>query len=468
MNNLKLKGQIEVILEDQHGKVKHREVKDNTITDPFLKHSLYQMMSQNYLNNVTRATSGGTMPSVTAPTSFGIYTMKTPVDIKKDTFKPPYVGNLGTDLHPDVTFYNLAGSSSENSQQMIPVDGKCYFDKGGEIKFALEYLKNSFTGVVRSVVIGRGHNTQNSNYQLLMKDVDMPAEFYSSNQQYLLEHTTNGTILYKSLSQYSYWWANLKTKEFKSSSSSLIYSNINSYYGGLILNNSIFKATKTSASGNTYNVTLTYVPNWKNSTSAKTLSIPFETREGMTIDSTVLPVLVAKPEQNKLEVFVTLSTGNHNGEIGANIQKAVIDVSNLDEIKYDIVDMGISPYTISNFGTTVGQYVTGLFHEGKYYLPYYHIVNETGELTNVTNTSYQEGAVFSNDLSTVHNIISYRLASNTFNAPVICEDIRQMQVNNSNNYYINATQVVSGTNLETPITKGANDVLRIIYRYKLA
>ena len=37
MENLKIKGQIEVILEDEHGNVKYREIKNNTVTDGFLR-----------------------------------------------------------------------------------------------------------------------------------------------------------------------------------------------------------------------------------------------------------------------------------------------------------------------------------------------------------------------------------------------------------------------------------------------
>ena len=109
MNNFNLKGQIEVILEDEHGVVKHREIQDNTITLPALKYMLYLMMSNGSLNNITRATQGTTMPSPAAPSTFGIYVMSSPVDIKKDTFRPPYVDNTGIGLHPNVSFYNLAG-----------------------------------------------------------------------------------------------------------------------------------------------------------------------------------------------------------------------------------------------------------------------------------------------------------------------------------------------------------------------
>jgi hypothetical protein len=52
---------------------------------------------------------------------------------------------------------------------------------------------------------------------------------------------------------------------------------------------------------------------------------------------------------------------------------------------------------------------------------------------------------------------------------VVCTDsgLLQCQANAVNIPYIFMSQVVSGTNLTQPVTKDADDVLRIIYRYRL-
>jgi hypothetical protein len=406
-------------------------------------------------------------PLPNTPNSFGIYALSHPVDIRPDTYRPPYVPLEGSGLGAGITFYNLNGNTSETAQQMIPVDGKCHFSKGGKVEFALEYVKNTYSGVIQSIVIGSAHNNLQV-YACAIGDVDLPDEFKTGTGYYLLEHTKNGTILHKNPSGGNVVNANLKTKEFAMTAGGGSYSNTVTYFGGLILNDTVFKVAKASASGATHTVTLTYVPNWKNSTNQKSMNIPFTAREGMTVNTTVQPVLVARPDQNRLEVFVTLSTGDHGGETGANIQKAVVDISDVNNLTYTITDLGVIPYAISNYGTTVAQYMTGLYHEGKYYLPYYYIVDEGGILKTPTNSGYQEGAVLSADLKTMHGIINFRHTNAIVNAPVVADEVLQCQVNTATSPFVHLTRVVSGTNLDTPIMKGANDVLRIIYRYKLA
>jgi hypothetical protein len=467
MNKIGLKGQIEILLEDKRGNVKRREVHDNTITDAYLKHALYGMMTASNFVNTTRATAGGTM-SVGAPGNFGIYAMSIPVNIQKDTYRAPYVNESGTALHPDVAFYNLAGGATESAMEMIPVDARSFFHNGHKAEFTLEYVKNTYTGTIRSVIIGRQHASLDQMYALFIKDPDYPAELYTSGTNYLLEHTDNGTILYKIPVANTQFALNMKTKAYLSFANTSMNANIISYFGGLIVNNAIFKVAKKSNTTTSYVVTLTFVPNWKDSTTAQTLDITFTARSGMASTSgTYLPVLVSKPN-NKLEIFLTLSTGNHSGEVGANIQKAVVDVSDLGNITYNIVDMGIIPYAVSGYGTTVGQYMTGLFHEGNYHLPYYSVVNGAGSVADTTTSSYQEGVIISNDLATVRNIVNYRRAANEFNAFVAREGgAVQCRVNTAASNFITATQIVSGANLDVPITKGNNDILRIIYRYIL-
>lgn len=469
MTNFNLKGQIEVTLLDENGSVKHREVQDNTITAPALRHMLYLMMSGSGLNNVSRATTGGTSVfSASYPTQFGLYVMSTPVDIRKSTYLPPYVDASRTGLHPNVTFYGVNGDSTETNAVIIPSNAKCYFNKGAEVEFSIEYVKNTATGIVRSVIIGRNHADKSYKYQLQLRDVDLPSNIYSSTVNYLLEHTVDGTILYKAISASEQCGVNLQTKIFNTFNNDPVYNNITGQFGGLIMNNTIFKVTKNTASGSLYKVNLTYVRNWMSSTAATSLTIEIPTREGMSVNTTVLPVLVAKPGTNKMEIFVTMSTGNHGGVQGANIKKVVVDVSNMDNITYTISDMGVIPYTISGYSTAVGYYMTGFFHDNKYYLPFYHILNpDTGGMTNPTTDAYQEGIILSSDFSTEHGIIPYRLAAAEFYAVVQADEILQCKVNAAQPTWQSISQVLSGANLAAPITKGANDVLRVTYRYRL-
>jgi hypothetical protein len=113
---IKMKGQIEVILEDRYGKVKQREISDNTITDAYLKYLLLQGMSP---FAATSRVSAGNLVSAAVPSSFGIYVMSEPIVVNRDTYLPPYVDNARNGLLPAVAFYNVDGATTETPQVMI-------------------------------------------------------------------------------------------------------------------------------------------------------------------------------------------------------------------------------------------------------------------------------------------------------------------------------------------------------------
>lgn len=477
MGKVNLKGQIEVIIENRNGEVKYHEIKDNAITNAYLKFALYQMMSHNPLNNVTRSTAGGSIPVATSIGTFGIYVMSKPVNIRQNTYKPPYTGVVNSQLHPDVTFYNANGATAESAQVMVPVDGACYFSKGANNEYVIEYVKNTYTGTVRSVVIGKRHSDINGTFQLKYKDANLPPEFYGgADANYILEHLPNsgGTIIYRSYQTTDALQSNLKTKELNILSGVLgtnIRSHCTNNFGCLVVNDTLFKVAKKSASGNSHVATLTYIPNWKNATVIKTLDITFETNEGIAVSTSAIPVLVAKPDENKVEIFLSVSHGINGDGVGAHIKRAIVDVSAPADITYTIEDCGIIPQVISGWGTANTQYMTGTYYEGKYYLPYYYIVTGGGVLSTIGVRSYQEGVQCSlseEGKITVEDIVNFRSENDVLNAFVIADELEQMQVNTINNYFIVLSQVVSGTNLDRGYDKGANDVLRIRYRYRLS
>jgi hypothetical protein len=469
MDNLRMKGEIEVRLEDLNGRIKQREVVRNTITDAYLKYALHQLMTTTNLVAATRATASGSMASAGAVNSFGIYVMSEPITVTADTYLPPYVDDARTGLSPTVSFYNVAGATTESSQVMIPVDTRCYYNRS-KMEYTLEYVKNTYAGVVKSIAIGRAHTTANNNFLLQQKDNDMPADLYSALANYALEHTAaNGTVIRKTIgTSNEVITANLKTKLYSREVNANAFTNITSLFGGLAMNGHLFNVAKKTATGGTYTVTLSYRKNYlteANSTVSLDIAVP--ARENMTTDATVIPVLVTRANQSKLEIFVTVSIGNHSGTIGANVKKVVVDVADIDNISYEISDMGVIRYAVSGFGTTVGQYLTGLFHDGKYYLPYYYVVGSDGTLSGASATAFQEGIVISSNFETIHNVINYRAVTNQAYLPVITDEIIQIMANVTTPYVVKIGQLVSGANLENAITKSENDVLRVIYRYKI-
>jgi hypothetical protein len=471
MGNFDLRGQIEVRLEDRFGGLKKREIVDNTITDAYLKYVLYDCMTLANLVAVTRATASGSLIASAVPNKFGIYAMSEPIVVNPDTYLPPYVDESRTGLHPSVSFYNVAGATTEASQVMIPVDTRCFYDRA-KLELTMEYVKNTYAGTVRSIAIGRDFATANLNFSTQQKDVAMPADFYSTTANYVLEHTANdGTIVRKPVGTNELFTVNLKTKLYSRETNATGFNNVTTYFGALAMNGHLFKVAKKSASGSIYTVTLTYLKDYLTAANtAATLDIAVPTRENMSVNTTVVPVLVSRASLNKLEVFITMSTGNHGGQIGANVKKVVVDVSDIDNITYDVVDMGVIKYAISGFGTVVGQYYTGLYHNNKYYLPYYYVVKPDGTAAGATVTAFQEGVVMSSDFSAVLNVVNVRFAANSCQHHVITDtdEVIQMWPNLATPYVVRVGQLISGANLENPITKGENDVLRLIYKYRIS
>jgi hypothetical protein len=339
----------------------------------------------------------------------------------------------------------------------------------------MEYVKKTYTGTVRSIAIGRVHTAPSQLFNIQNKDGAMPPEMYASTTSYLLENISDGTILYKLSSDGTEAYViNLKTNQYsRTTNASLIASaNIATQFGGLAVNGHLFKVGKKSISGSNYTVTLTYVKNFLSATTVGSMDIVVSGRAGtgLSLNTTVVPVAVARAAQNKIEIFVTLTIGNHSGEYGANVKKVVVDVSDINSIQTEIVDMGVIKYAISGYGTNVGQYATGLFYDGKYYLPYYYVVNSDGTLGHAASTSYQEGVVLSSDFNTVHRILNYKCATNAFNFPVIsgAGEVIQLLANTVSPHVFVGGQIVSGTNLENSVTKLEPDTLRVIYRYRIA
>ncbi len=473
MEQFKLHGEIEVVVEDSSGNVRQRQIVSNAITEAYERYVFYDMLNAGTLHSLLRSNTrtGFNFQARTLPTAFGIYAMSHDIEIKKDTFLPPYVGDNQSSLADGVSFYNVGGLMSESTQEMIPVDQRCYFDKAKK-EFVLEYVKNTGVGTVKSVCVGRSHAIKTDKFSVALTETAVPATWQSGTVNYLLEHTTDGTCLWKTNGSSWTWRNNLVTRSNEAIGGAVCAGVLGSYFGGLVVGNVVYKAAKQSASGDTHVVHLTYVNNFRTSNTAGTKDITFTCREGMTVNTAVQPVMVYRPAQNKLEILVTLSTGDHDGTFGCNLQKAVI--GNLDDpanLTVEIEDLGILPYAVSNWtSASVGYYLTGFFHDGKYYLPIYAVTDDYGKMTVTAEGAFQTGLVVSSDFSTVYNSVNFRTSTaNEVNAFVLADGgVVQCRVNATSIPYVHLSQVLSGSNLPQAVTKSVDDVLRIIYRYKLS
>ncbi|HBT78040.1 MAG TPA: hypothetical protein DEB39_14205, partial [Planctomycetaceae bacterium] len=365
----------------------------------------------------------------------------------------------------------VGGSLSESSKEMIPVDPRCFFDKSKK-EYVFEYVKNTGFGTVKSVCVGRAHSNKTDMFSVTLSETAVPSTWQTGNTNYLLEHAADRTFLWKTNGSTT-WRNDLVTRSaVETISNAACAGVIASQGGGLVVGDVLYKAAKQSASGDTYTVRLTYVDHFRTSATTAVREIAFTCRDGMTADADMHPVMVLRPDLGKLEVFVTISTCDHDGTLGCRLQKAVI--GNLDDpanMTVAIEDLGVLPYAVSNWtSASASYYLTGFFHNDRYYLPIYAVANGDGNKTVTAESAFQTGIVVPDDFSTVLDTVNFRTAaSNEVNAFVLADGgVVQCRVNSAGIPYVHLSQVLSGSNLPRAVVKNVDDVLRIQYRYKLS
>lgn len=514
-----LQGRVEIILEDQDGNVKYREETKNTVTDAFKNYTVYNHFSQTALAGLLKSTPGTTYNATansynqitpvvpTGAADLGIYTLTQPINVKGNTFAPPYVDISKKILNKDVLFYslgNVAFGADEGAIGLIPYQGGCYYDTVNK-ELNVEYRRNGGSGTIAAVCIGRAHTLPKVTYIISARDQKAPSDWFSANLQpgYLIEHTkTNGTIIYKvdnaTAASANIITFNCKTKEYKNNglntnSATNILNATNNSAGGLIVGNSIFKVVRTAVSGTNYPLVINEIKNWTTATTLSTKAITIPTNGGMTADTINTPVLVYNTETGKLEIFVSISKGRHvYDEIdawGYNTVKVIVDPANLDD--YEIVDLGVGPYAVSNYtsGTAMATLTaflnhTGTYHDGKYYLPIAYAQDETTNYALLdsavsANNGWHDGMIIDKDFKVIEDFFCYRSQTATANVsrtyvvvitdegPLPCS-VASISSGDLGSPYVSYSQVISGVNLAEPVAKGNNDILRLIYHYKMA
>jgi len=473
MENSQIQGQIEVIVEDKNGNVKSRQEITNAITDGFLRYAFYDMLNGGTLGDVLRSKTrtGYNLLSRAVPSALGIYAMNRNIDVGNETFLPPYViGDLAT-LDPGVVFYNIGGSATEDSQVMIPVDQRCFFDHSSR-ELIVEYVKNTGYGVVKSVCVGRSHLQKTQMYSVTQTETAVPNQWSSTSTSYLIEHhATTGTSLWKATGTTAQYRFNLKDRTADSFANAALNTNITTAttVGGLVVGNHLFKAVRQTVTGSSYTLRLNYVMNFRTASNVATRDIVLTTREGMSVATDTMPVMVYRSDTDKLEIFVTVSSGDHDGDVGFNVYKVIVSgLNSPTTMTTETVDLGILPYCISNFETTAALYLTGYFDGTSYYLPYTSVYDATNRIRTVAENAFQNGIVIAEDFETISRVINMRNSTSGPNLIVRADTgLLQCQANAANIPYIFMSQVVSGANLPQASVKELDDVLRIIYKYKL-
>jgi hypothetical protein len=209
--------------------------------------------------------------------------------------------------------------------------------------------------------------------------------------------------------------------------------------------------------------------NFRTASTVVAKDIVLTTREGMSVATDTMPVMVYRSDTGNLEIFVAVSSGDHDGDYGFNIYKVIVSgLDNPATMTTETVDLGLLPYCISNQGTTAALYLTGYFDGTSYYLPYTSTIDAIGNISVVAESSFQNGIVISSGFETISRVVNMRNSTSGPNLIVRADTgLLQCQANDAKIPYIFMSQVVSGANLPKASVKELDDVLRIIYRYRL-
>ncbi|MDR2115382.1 MAG: hypothetical protein LBP87_03265 [Planctomycetaceae bacterium] len=522
MDTTKFKGRVTAQIEDKDGNIKQSCTVENTVTDAFLKRALFASLNANNPGVALRAASKpttGQFAGFADNGAFGIYALNRDITITTDTVVPPYVTNAMTAYTADTTFYNNGNTVVESAKELIPVDNRSvYRRKAGDNSFIVEYVKNSGVGSVKSICFGRHYNLPQNVTGIAIGEAIYQAIWTTGTVEYFLEQTLTGTpteacpkgnqqetIVWKQVSSSSQFSANLVTKQVTTYNNSNLSSNLlnSNLVGGHVFDNgsgtkTVVKAVYSAldATAKTHTLLLYYNTDITGSTTVSSRTVTITLPEWATPNFPNNPIMVSRPDTGKLEIFATVAQGEFTipaqdeGDpttgTGCLVYKLTLETPT-DPAASEITEeqIGIIPYGIAAYpGSGAIYYLSGFYFadlqnddagrtdkenpEGTYYLPYAYYRSATENLS-LSDNNWAMGLILSDDLSTVKNHYLARTSSSQqFNAPVMTDSgVLYCRVNSTTMYYVTLSGVISGTNLPQTLTKGENDILRLIYEYTL-
>jgi hypothetical protein len=251
----------------------------------------------------------------------------------------------------------------------------------------------------------------------------------------------------------------------------------------IIVNGRAFRATYTSNTPTAITITLSSV---NTAATVVTRPIVFEVSPTTTYDHSFRPVLVARPDNGTLEVFLATGVGlfddgDGNMKHGVEVKKAII--SNIAASTL-LANMTVAFETVGVFNevpTVTTPMQTSAFSSGyydvetgQYYLPCGVSVSETTgvvermmSLDTELSNGFCPGYIFDADWNIVDEYLAF--ADNTFLCPVKTDVGMAFcaPITTGMNYYI-VGQVISGLVFEKDYIKTADNVLRLIYSITLA
>lgn len=499
---VKVRGEVEIILEDENGKVKHRELHKNTITKPILWQMLGYVLNTGGPQAVTKF---NTRSDYSAANNCGIYLLDGDIDIKKETYEPPHLNILGA-LNGRVAFKNENGETVESEKVMTLIPQKVGYNIGNEMRYTMEYVKNTFKGSFKSILVAPMGGQTNVAWYCGSKDPEFPDR--TMDEKFLYEATTNGTVVYKKKNDNTELYRmNLKTKEIETyTDTTTPMTSMNAILHGIVIGDNVYQVSSPGSymSGNTGHILqLVAYPNWRTVDYATAATANANKK----ITSLEMPLIQTLGEDGQTVVDPITITGTDRwppilvprpdlaGELGSDSILDIIMAAGIrfpgtvnaryviHRLRIKVDPTGAAPETISNeiiaeipykvmchpfSGASYPQ--IGAYREGRYYLPFMKVLNPvSGAETNYYSQDFVEGVIL--DEASGKVLDKFRHINNRTNQAYIFVDsneFRQMRINNADMRYAMFTRTFSGTNLEETVEKGHNDTLRVRYSYVIA
>ena len=496
------------------GKLIKEETKDNAITDPFLMSMLAHM--GHTVTTVGTALRGGSKTESVPPGQYispistgkwGIYALSTETPVNKNTKIPPYLAEHNT-LSSDVTFFNAGATTTETNMEMVPADARSGYNYvEGDNTLTIEYIKNTGTGTVRSVIFGRDHATPLSTHGVLLGEFAHQAGWILGTAGTAVQHTLDRTILWKNQTTSQIRFLDLLTKDLHSGSvvpaiagTGLTAANIMAVLttavtgaaGSVVANGNPYRVDYTSnVTGTSVTVTLSMWTTAVTAPATNQKAVTINIEPGTTA-MTMHPTIVYRPDNNTIEAFVSVSHGMFSGTGGINLKKIVFsnlpsnrtaaaNQAAMDAIVATVTDLGIKQISPAAPGQCRG---LGFYDHltQRYYLPCYAKANPVngslmtaGYVGTAAEGSFCPGYIFDNNMNIVGEWIAASSGTNNAGGAVVntgsfCpvrtdNGIAYCLYTAATPYYANITQVLSGMVLAEPFHKTGNNILRVIYSY---
>ena len=502
-----LKGRIVATIENSAGDILQKAESNNFISDAFSRLALWKMFgsenesSEGYedplpyrnLRRIVRMSKLLDHPLrnvayIQEPSNHGIYCMSSLMDVDPNTFWAPYCLPMNTiTLSPNVTFFNINGDTKETEKTMIPNDSRCYFDPTTN-EFVTEYLKNTGTGIINSIAIGKSHEQvgDKSSWGFGTIEPNLPIGWATTNGNFMVEPTTAGDFIWTYDTNIAYR-LNPISKEVMATPPQT--SNITFNCGAIVVGANVFRTLTTNYQDNTnFIVRLDYRLDFRNLLNSSlvwpSININFPVSNGgitgginNVSPSNVnrQPVLIYRPDTGNLELFATTSMGAHtqggSPVYGCHLQKAIIDPLNPTGTAV-ISSLGLIPYAIGRRNDSEVTYELGQYdlETGRYRLPFRYYWDDASN-TLITSASASDSnwtpAIETSDFTTFSTTYP-----STWHAKCLWPFYsggkrRYLSLGTTDREWIWMSQLVSGANLSTPLEKQKNSIFRLQYRYRL-